>query len=192
MNKSEQLISCLEGEIKARDTRISELERYKRFESLYAEAERETAQLRAELARVTKADAHYQAEALRLAAELAALKAQEPAGFAILDNDTGKILPHAAFFMDRAKAEKLAALTGECSVASLYAAPVVSAEQQGVADGWKWVPVELTPEMLDAGNEAARSGGCDLYGLKRELLNGWAAMLAATPAPSTTEGQGDE
>ena len=65
-------------------------------------------------------------------AELDAIKAQEPVGFAITDNDTGKLLPHAAFFMNRAKAEKLAALTGGCSVAPLYAAPVSEAKAQGV------------------------------------------------------------
>lgn len=49
---------------------------------------------------------------------------------------------------------------------------------------FKVVPVEPTEEMLNAGNEAAQVGGCDLYGLKRELLNGWKAMLAVAPYSS--------
>jgi hypothetical protein len=55
-----------------RDARISDLQ---------AELVRQAIdnnELRAELARVVQADAHYQAEALRLAAELSAIKAQDP------------------------------------------------------------------------------------------------------------------
>ncbi|WKV20528.1 hypothetical protein 16Q_135 [Pseudomonas phage 16Q] len=48
---------------------------------------------------------------------------------------------------------------------------------------FKLVPVLPTEEMLEAGNLAASKGGCDLYGLKRELLNGYAAMLASAPQP---------
>ena len=57
MNKSEQLISCLEGEIAKRDARIVELERALKSE------------------RDTESGAIYQ-----LRAELAAIKAQEPVG----------------------------------------------------------------------------------------------------------------
>lgn len=68
MNKSEQLIACLEGELAKRDARIAELGRYQRFESLYAEAEREVLQLRA---------------------ELAAIKAQEPVAWKVSNPLTG-------------------------------------------------------------------------------------------------------
>jgi len=50
------------------------------------------------------------------------------------------------------------------------------------ADGWKLVPLEPTPEMIEAGNAAAHAGGCDLWQLKREVMNAWPAMLAAAPA----------
>jgi hypothetical protein len=43
------------------------------------------------------------------------------------------------------------------------------------------VPVEPTPQMIEAGNAAAHAGGCDLWQLKREVMNAWPAMLAAAP-----------
>lgn len=122
MNKAEELIACLEGEIAKRDEELAAcrvaVENCEVFRARIAELEADR-------------DSHQRC-AIQAMAELAALKAQEPVGFAITDNDTGKLLPHAAFFMNRAKAEKLAALTGGCSVAPLYAAPVSEAKAQGV------------------------------------------------------------
>lgn len=68
-----------------------------------------------------------------------------------------------------------------------------SVQPAGVAvpEGYALVPVEPTELMLNLGNEAAKNGGCDLYGLKRELLNGLAAMLAAAPHPVSGEQKSD-
>ncbi|WP_439885602.1 hypothetical protein ACTACK_10305 [Pseudomonas syringae] len=58
-----------------------------------------------------------------------------------------------------------------------------------MSNEFKLVPVEPTEEMLNAGDRAAKEGGCDLYGLKRELSNGYAAMLAAAPQPPALGGE---
>jgi hypothetical protein len=65
-----------------------------------------------------------------------------------------------------------------------HAAPVVSAEQHvSLPHGYVLVPYKLTPEMIAA----------DPYGMGYGRLHAiYSAMLAAAPAPSTTEGQGDE
>lgn len=73
------------------------------------------------------------------------------------------------------------------SVLRLAAAPV---QQVGVPDGWKLVPVEPTPEMINAGNDAAHAGGCDLYRLTREVMNAYPAMLAAAPAAPAADAGG--
>lgn len=44
-------------------------------------------------------------------------------------------------------------------------------------DKFKMVPVEPTDEMVEAADIAARFGGCDLYGLRREMRNGYAAPV---------------
>lgn len=54
------------------------------------------------------------------------------------------------------------------------------ATAQAVPSGWKLVPIEMTDEMRDAGNEFI----CNRYLLK----SAYAAMLAATPAPAPAVG----
>ena len=171
MNKSEQLIACLEVEIAKRDARIMGLE--SRYQRDVFGLNNECDQIGGDPA------GGYANDNARLRAELAALKAKEPVGFAITDNDTGKLLPHAAFFMNRAKAEKLAALTGGCSVAPLYAAPVSEAKAQGV----------VMPEPMKRGDE----GGSGEYGAA--MIRGYNACLrevarlnAAPAAPAADAG----
>ena len=57
-----------------------------------------------------------------------------------------------------------------------------------IPEGFKLVPVEPTEEMIEAADVAARFGGCDLYGLKLEMRNGYRAALAAAPeAPAPVD-----
>lgn len=132
-----------------------------------------------------------------LRAELAALKAQEPVMSArdVITSTIGfEFLPGE---LQTVNSDDLVAVV---HAARLYAAPVVSAEQQWVADGWKLVPVVPTMAMLDA-----RRDDCDSFVVEadeyyfpdRNNARAFAAyvyqqMLAAAPTPSTTEGQGDE
>lgn len=68
-------------------------------------------------------------------------------------------------------------------VARLNAAPV---QQVSVPDGWKLVPVEPTPEMIDA---AAEIDVEPFDNIDDELCAIYAAMLAAAPsAPATVQG----
>jgi hypothetical protein len=72
------------------------------------------------------------------------------------------------------------------------------AEQQGVVDGCKLVPVEPTTEMICAAACAITtpddlppiSAGWTMSDLA--FRSRYMAALAAAPAPSTIEGQGDE
>lgn len=66
---------------------------------------------------------------------------------------------------------------------ALYTRPAAQPVQVQVPEGWRLVPVDLTPAMLMAGNKAAHEGGCDLWQMTREILNAWPAMLAAAPLP---------
>ena len=111
-SRADELIACLEGEVKSRDARIAELES-KRHDDMkkVIDCADQRDQLRAELAQVAQADANYQSEALRLASELAdtrdkmravvaerceaqdelaAIKAQEPVAW-MLKNEKGRI-----------------------------------------------------------------------------------------------------
>jgi len=65
----------------------------------------------------------------------------------------------------------------------LLTAALSETEAVQVPRGFWLAPDDLTAEMLDAGNKAAHEGGCDLYQLKRELLNAWPAFRAAAPQP---------
>jgi hypothetical protein len=111
-----------------------------------------------------------------LRAELAALKAQEPVATVF------RFSPEYG-----ACASLLDGFRGLPDGTKLYAAPAVSAEQQGVADGWKLAPLKPTQEMNNAFH-AAISTWLEEIGHDDDVYK---AMLAAAPAPSTTEGQGD-
>lgn len=132
-----------------RDARIAELARYKRFESLYAESEREAIQLRAELASSDLALCESRANDLESTrqldvakAELAAIKAQEPAArlpacssrnFAVAnlrdlaqsvlqhDPDVGIFRDEDQAFLINELADLAESFTGDVT---LYAAPV--------------------------------------------------------------------
>lgn len=115
ISRADELIACLEGEVKSRDARVAELEDSRRSaEASLDNAQALNVELRAELARVVQADAHYQAESLRLASELAdtrdkmravvaecceaqeelaAIKAQEPVAYIPVDRGTGDKWP---------------------------------------------------------------------------------------------------
>ena len=58
-----------------------------------------------------------------------------------------------------------------------------------VPKGWKLVPEEPTPAMIEAGNKAAHAGGSDLYQLKREVMNAYGAILAAAPAAPVVQAE---
>lgn len=67
-----------------------------------------------------------------------------------------------------------------------FKAAIAGVNQQagsGVPEGFVLVPIKPTEAMISAGNDAAHAGGCDLYQLKREVINAWPAMLAAAPLP---------
>jgi hypothetical protein len=93
----------------------------------------------------------------------------------------------------------------------LYAAPVVSAEQQGVADTLRSEAEQCLFVLREIGSmdadditgddidlrfedEEGRDTGCDvsIVDYAERAAKVIEAMLAAAPAPSTTEGQGDE
>jgi hypothetical protein len=176
MNKSEQLIACLESEIKARDVRIAELE------------------AGAESLRLTRDHHHdqeieYRRRWAEVSAELAALKAQEP-----------------VFMWHKGATEEESEVVDvDCACpccVPLYAAPVVSSEQQGVVDV---VPgLELAAKHLE--NEASEyadrfasydhdTGATEFPSHVHEdyyndLLEHAEKIRALAPAPSTTEGQG--
>lgn len=124
------------------------------------------------------------AECRQLRAELAALKAQEPVVMDVL-RDVADSLRHFMGVFGQGRIKDGKALD---AADSLLAAPVVSAEQQGVADGWKLVPAEPTQEMNNAFH-AAISTWLEEIGHDDDVYK---AMLAAAPAPSTTEGRGDD
>lgn len=50
-------------------------------------------------------------------------------------------------------------------------------DAQGVPESWRWVPVEPTEAMVDAGNDGAAP-----YMVNARDL--WAQMIAAAPSPS--------
>jgi hypothetical protein len=111
-----------------------------------------------------------------LRAELAALRAQEPMMSAreVITNTIGfEFLPGE---LQTVNSDDLVAVV---HAARLYAAPVVSAEQQGVAHGYLVVPRELA-------NIAALHLENSCY---TETGKRFRALLAAAPAPSTTEGK---
>jgi len=180
MKRSEQLIGFLELELKNRSEVIVGLTNSRDFWREKAIAVED------DLAEARKCAEIMQKAAFEYQAELAALKAQEPAAWI--------------------KKDVLATLTGdECcyafgkqnpvgNLAPLYAAPVVSAEQQGIAVSTNWL--KRIHRDLDACQKLiwANLRGCDpsYYEDAQERLREIDAMLAAAPAPSTTEGQGDE
>ena len=141
MNKSEQLIACLEGEIAKRDARIVELEE----KSSAAD------------------DAGFNLRGLL-----------KRGAFALgLDPE------NTSWFEVICGLEQLAAyMAGADEVARLNAAPV---QQVGVPDGLKLVPVEPTPEMVSAAEEAHMPFGDMDIALRM-------AILSAPSAPATEQG----
>lgn len=143
--RAEQLIACLEGEIAKRDARIVELqldviawkETASTFEDFYRKTEME-------LARVTEADANYQAEALRLAAELAAIKAQEPVAWVGTIEDGVPLL---------------VVEPQNWKATPLFAAPVSEAKAQSAAKMPCGAAVSNVYEAYDAGMKAAKAQG---------------------------------
>lgn len=123
-------------------------------------------------------------------AELAALKAQEPASTEFKQFMTSVVT--AAGLLSCGKQSKgLAAEISASAYKYLLAAPVVSAEQQGVADGWRPVPVSSLQRLLSMIDPAPlRMPNGDTMVFKnpnagpvlREISAEIRAMLAA-PAP---------
>ena len=205
MNKSEQLIACLEGEIAKRDEELAAcrvaVENCDVFRARIVELESAAESLR--LSR----DYHHEQEieyrrrwAGLYAAPVSEAKAQ------------GVVMPEREEFEDAYSAEYGTPVSvlkllreGENYIekpqhsdrlnsswwmwqkarASLNAA---HDQQVSVPDGWKLVPVVPTSEMISAGNDAAHAGGCDLYQLTREVMNAYPAMLSAAPAAAGVTG----
>lgn len=163
------------------------------------------------LARIAELE-EWQADAVELLekqhAELAALKAQEPCN--LNDAQVLEFLGVALRNVDIVGSVRLSEIRqGFEHMRKLYAAPVVSAdkkcahgnwidcavcesptssvsaEQQVVADGWQLVPVRPTSSMTWVGQSMRYESSISMGSI-------YCAMLAAAPAPSTTEGQGDE
>ena len=63
-------------------------------------------------------------------------------------------------------------------------AAIPAAGSGAVPDGWKLVPVEPTPEMLDVAGAALAKNGAEgnVIELQGDAHKAYAAMLAATPA----------
>lgn len=117
---------------------------------------------------------HWENHNLR--AELAALKAQEPVAWFTDDRESDK----SATTYDKAVAERWK--VKGWPVGQLYAAPVVSAEpSKSVVVGWRRTdrPDSITPYSSVCATWLKMGAPVD-------------AIYAAYPAPSTTEGQGDE
>jgi len=139
---------------------------------------------------ITQIDAHAVTRA-----ELADLKAQEPVAWFTDDRESDK----SATTYDKAVAERWK--VKGWPVGKLYAAPVVSAEPQGVADvapGLELAAKHLENEASEyayrfasydpeTGATEFRSNAQDDY--YNELHERAAEIRALAPAPSTTEGQ---
>jgi hypothetical protein len=96
---------------------------------------------------------------------------------------------HGAIFTDWQNArEPEIAFYGGTTQLEAFAKAYAQTQGQSIPDGWKLVPIEPTPEMIEAGNKAAHEGGCDLWQLKREVMNAWPAMLNAAPIESGVKG----
>lgn len=103
-------------------------------------------------------------------AVLAVLRTQEPAAWLVTGS---RVLMDVAMTSAQAADRRISERGGDGSrKAPLYAAPVPPAES-AVPDGWKLVPVEPTPEMVQAGWEEHEGSVEGVY----------LAMLAAAPKP---------
>jgi hypothetical protein len=181
MNRSEELIACLEREVVARDALIAELEAWKAEEMQVMSPLMDYARkvctgqlgcmladwlvsdhkkLRAELARVVQADAHYQPEALRIASELASLREQVPVAYILADAVGGSALE----FQRHELYDSQRRYGGH--IEPLYAAPVA-----------KQVVMPDVRELLEY-TRAVR-----VVAIQRKID----AMLAAAPAPGDSQ-----
>lgn len=114
-SRADELIACLEGEVKSRDARIAELEEWQTTERHLRNLQfDERDQLRAELALSKAAYESAEEDHTKACAELAAIKAQEPADGALLDDC--EECSHLEFGLGYF-------FTGDC-IRPLYAAPV--------------------------------------------------------------------
>ena len=156
MNKAEELIACLEGEIAKRDARIFELEsRYQR--DVYG-LNNEGDPIGGDPA------GGYANDNMRLRAELAAIKEQEPVAEIALSDDGYKI-----GLLGALRNHRLPIGT------KLYAAPVSEAKAQGV------VMPERETELFNAAHgTAVESGWESVKCMARQIWD--AARLNADPA----------
>ena len=158
MDRRDELIECLEGEIAKRDARIVELE---------SKYQRDVYGLNNEGDPIGGDPAGgYANDNARLRAELSAIKAQ------------GVVMPERS--NERNFTDLLtnyAVGWNDCldEVARLNAAPV---QQVSVPDGWKLVPVEPTHEMLGAALMTQVESLDAIAGIRTD----YKAMLAAVPA----------
>lgn len=177
-------IACLEGEIAKRDETIARLEpqlnraiqaNYDLREELAAcrIAVENCDLFRARIAELEADRDSHQRCAIQAMAELAAIKAQDTVGEVVgwyrLDRPY-EMTPYPSVC---ATWHRLGA-----PVAPLYAA---HAQQVIVPDGWKLVPVEPTPEMVCAAEEAHMPFGDMDIALRM-------AILSAPSAPATVQG----
>lgn len=118
--------------------------------------------------------------------------AGEPEPLRWLVSLRGAPLDGAAVWSRQPTSEEMGTWPGESVVTPLYA---LEALRLASPQGWKLVPIEPTKEMIRAAVEANEgpavykvmsAGG--LSTLEAEVLEGWAAMLAA--APEATKGNG--
>ena len=165
MNKSEQLIACLEVEIAKRDARIMGLE--SRYQRDVFGLNNECDQIGGDPA------GGYANDNARLRSELAAIKAQEPVEYQQLSRyENWDRVDKAVFELGRLSS------TPE-RFRALYAAPVSEAKAQGV----------VMPEPMKRGDE----GGSGEYGAA--MIRGYNACLrevarlnAAPAAPAADAG----
>ena len=124
MNKAEQLIACLEGEIAKRDEELAAcrvaVENCELFRSRIAELENDAS--------------YYAARNEELRAELSAIKAQEPVAWAATARKKG-VTDQRAFCPSEAATDEWIShyigLSCDVTKAPLYAAPVSEAKAQG-------------------------------------------------------------
>ena len=170
MNKAEELIACLEGEIAKRDARIAELE---------AQYQRDVFGLNNEGDPIGGDPAGgYANDNARLRTELAAIKAQEPIAWYTEDHLDDKSATTYSWTVAERWVEK------GWPVSPLYAAPVSEAKAQGVV---QWPEADEIMQMaFEEGQPADDASGyffeLEEFDLFIERLMSEVARLAAAPA----------
>jgi hypothetical protein len=197
MNRSEELIACLEGEIAARDARIAELEAaqdevFLRLTNAWitdSGSQMPWGKMIEMTAIITKMpDAERDrllmldfpdvlADRDQLRAELAALREQVPVADCY---QKGALAEHTNYIRRRTTVEAVEYMWAKGW--RIYTAPVT--KHAAMPDGYKLVPVEPTPAMIQAGINTDLSETTEEAD---DYRNVYAAMLAAAPAPGDSQ-----